>query len=260
MPCFRGPVHAGFALLAAIALSVSGCGRHTARAKVPVAPARIGATETGIASWYGIPYHGRRAASGEVFDMNTLTAAHRKLPFQTWVEVTNLSNGKRIDVRINDRGPFVRGRIIDLSQAAARNIDMLRPGTVRVRLKVIAPPKEVAREAVRETKIETATPAATPAPPPEPRTARVAPIDWYTVQAGAFADPTRAETLRSTLENLFMDARVIAGDRNLWRVVVGREMTLEEANELAARVRKEVGGALVVREPELTTPEPTTPK
>ena len=72
--------------------------------------------------------------------MEQLTAAHRTLPFQTWVEVTNLSNGKQVDVRINDRGPFAKGRIIDLSQAAARDIDMLRAGTARVRLKVIAPP------------------------------------------------------------------------------------------------------------------------
>src|SRR5258706_4403446 len=126
MTIFRAPVHAGFALLAAFVFSVCGCGRHAAHANIPPAPARIGSSEAGIASWYGIPYHGRRAASGELYDMESLTAAHRKLPFQTWVEVTNLSNGKRIDVRINDRGPFVKGRIIDLSQAAARDIDMLR--------------------------------------------------------------------------------------------------------------------------------------
>ena len=99
--------------------------------------ARIGATETGIASWYGVPYHGRRAASGEIYDMEQLTAAHRTLPFDTWVEVTNLDNGKHVDVRITDRGPFVDGRIIDLSRAAARQIDMLGPGIARVRLKVI---------------------------------------------------------------------------------------------------------------------------
>ncbi len=121
-------------------LAGTGCARRTV-ARVPAqAPrARIGSTETGIASWYGIPYDGRRAASGEIFDMQQLTAAHRTLPFDTWVEVTNLSNGKHVDVRINDRGPFVDGRIIDLSQAAAREIDLLRPGVARVRLKVVAP-------------------------------------------------------------------------------------------------------------------------
>ena len=111
--------------------------QHRAAARSACA-AQIGSTETGIASWYGVPYHGRPTASGEIFDMEKLTAAHRALPFQTWVEVTNLSNGKQVDVRITDRGPFVRGRIIDLSMAAARQIDMVRAGTARVRLKVIA--------------------------------------------------------------------------------------------------------------------------
>ena len=138
-------------MLAAAALLVTGCARRTtARVPAPAAPARIGSTETGVASWYGIPYHGRRAASGEIFDMEQLTAAHRTLPFETWVEVTNLTNGKRIDVRINDRGPFVDGRIIDLSQAAAREIDMLRAGIARVRLRVIPPPGRARSAAVRD--------------------------------------------------------------------------------------------------------------
>ena len=119
------PIHRGFAFIALAAFSAAGCGHHAVRAKGPIAPARIGSTESGVASWYGIPYHGRRAASGEIYDMEKLTAAHRRLPFQTWVEVTNLTNGKSVDVRINDRGPFAHGRIIDLSQAAARDIELL---------------------------------------------------------------------------------------------------------------------------------------
>jgi rare lipoprotein A len=120
---------------------MSGCSKKiSANAPNSVKPARIGLTETGIASWYGIPYDGRRAASGETFDMKKLTAAHRTLPFDTWVEVTNLANNKRVDVRINDRGPFINGRIIDLSQAAAREIDMLTAGIVRVKIKVIRKP------------------------------------------------------------------------------------------------------------------------
>ena len=103
-------------------------------------PARIGQTETGIASWYGIPYDGRRSANGEIFDMQKWTAAHRTLPFDTWVQVTNLANGKHVDVRITDRGPFVDGRIIDLSLAAARELDMVQSGIVRVRIKVIRKP------------------------------------------------------------------------------------------------------------------------
>lgn len=103
---------------------------------------RIGETQTGIASWYGNPYHGRRAANGEVFDMNKLTAAHRKYPFDTVVRVRNLSNSREVDVRITDRGPFVRGRIIDLSRAAANEIDMVNAGITKVKVKVIAVPKK----------------------------------------------------------------------------------------------------------------------
>lgn len=147
----RSPVHAGFrdrkeiAIVIAVAFSFSlatGCAKKTsAHVPVSVKPAAIGETETGIASWYGVPYNGRRAANGEVYDMEQLTAAHRTLPFDTWVEVTNLENKKHVDVRIIDRGPFVNGRIIDLSLAAAREIDMVTAGVVKVRIKVI-PKKE----------------------------------------------------------------------------------------------------------------------
>jgi rare lipoprotein A len=100
----------------------------------------VGWSETGVASWYGIPYDGRRTSSGEIFDMHALTAAHRTPPFNTWLEVTDLDNGKRIIVRINDRGPFVGDRIIDLSMGAADRIGMIRAGLAKVRLKVIKPP------------------------------------------------------------------------------------------------------------------------
>src|SRR5579863_10239105 len=153
---FRRPIHAGFTPLALALLFAAGCSHRAAHVNTPRVPARIGTTETGVASWYGFPYHGRRAASGEIYDMQQLTAAHRTLPFQTWIEVTNLSNGKQVDVRINDRGPFAKGRILDLSQAAARDIDMLRAGTARVRLKVIWPP----RVEPRATTTETAAPVA----------------------------------------------------------------------------------------------------
>lgn len=96
-----------------------------------------GGGAVGVASYYGPGFQGRSTASGERFNMYDMTAAHRTLPFGTNVEVTNLSNGKSVVVRINDRGPFKRGRIIDLSKAAARKIDMISNGTVRVRVKVL---------------------------------------------------------------------------------------------------------------------------
>jgi len=162
---FRSPIHAGAAILLAAALIAAACARRNI-ARVPPSPPRpvqIGDTENGIASWYGAPYHGRRAASGEIYDMEQFTAAHRTLPFGTWVEVTNLENGKRANVRITDRGPFVDGRVIDLSHAAAREIEMLGPGTARVRLKVIAAPS---------------------------------PIEQYAVQAGAFSNRDRRKFRR----------------------------------------------------------------
>ena len=91
----------------------------------------------GIASWYGAAHHGRRTASGEIFDMNAMTAAHRTYPFGTRVRVTDLATGRTVVVRINDRGPFVRGRIIDLSRAAAARLGIVQAGTARVRVERI---------------------------------------------------------------------------------------------------------------------------
>lgn len=93
--------------------------------------------EKGIASWYGRKYHGRLTASGERYDMNAMTAAHQRLPFGVLVEVKNLENGRKTRVRINDRGPFKKGRIIDLSYAAARELGMVEQGLARVRIKVV---------------------------------------------------------------------------------------------------------------------------
>jgi len=141
-----------------------------------------------MASWYGEPYHGRRAADGEIYDMERLTAAHRTLPFDTWVEVNNLDNGKHVDVRITDRGPFVKGRIIDLSRAAAREIDMLGPGVARVRLRVIEVPHA------------NAVPSRSPVSAPD---------EQYCAQAGAFSDRARAESLAESLASRFENVRVV---------------------------------------------------
>ena len=96
-----------------------------------------GYVEQGVASWYGKQFHGRRTASGEIFDMHAMTAAHKSLPIPTDVEVTNLSNGKKVIVRVNDRGPFVGQRILDLSYAAARALGLDRAGTGRVRVRAL---------------------------------------------------------------------------------------------------------------------------
>jgi rare lipoprotein A len=131
-------------------------------------PAMAAYTEQGNASWYGIPFDGRRASNGEIYDMHKLTAAHRTLPFDTVVRVTNLSNGKSTVVRITDRGPFVDNRIIDLSMAAAREIDSIGPGVVPVRLEILSP-------GIDPTS------------------------GFFTVQVGAFRDRGNAERLRERL-------------------------------------------------------------
>jgi rare lipoprotein A len=154
-----------------------------------------------------------------LYDMEKMTAAHRTLPFGTWVEVANVDNGLATRVRVIDRGPFVRGRIIDLSRAAARQIAMLGAGTAHVRLTVVAPPEVAAEEA------------------------------WFAVQVGAFSDRTRAETLRRRMQERFGEARLLLrdGDPPLWRVLVGREPAQERAAGLAERLRLELGDAFVVR-------------
>lgn len=98
-----------------------------------------GFAERGIASWYGKKFHGRKTSSGEIYNMNAMTAAHKTLPLPTYVRVKNLSNGKSVVVKVNDRGPFVGDRIIDLSYAAARKLDVVGPGTARVEVRVVDP-------------------------------------------------------------------------------------------------------------------------
>lgn len=99
--------------------------------------------DTGLASWYGAKHHGRRTASGEIFNQTSFTAAHQRLPLGSIVKVTNLENGKSVDLRINDRGPYQKGRIIDVSRAAATVLGMTRSGLARVRVELISSPEAV---------------------------------------------------------------------------------------------------------------------
>ena len=119
------------ALLVAYVPMLPGCAASSSRGTTHGG----GVSESGVASYYAHKYHGRKTASGERFDMNDMTAAHKTLPFGTRVRVTNLGNGKSVTVRINDRGPFVKGRVIDLSLAAAKKLDMVNAGLAQVRLR-----------------------------------------------------------------------------------------------------------------------------
>ncbi|SRR6266851_1259859 len=135
----------GFSIwpVAAVALVavLAGCTTSPGRLIGPSPGAIPGAVQTGEASWYGKPHHGHRTASGEIFDMYRLTAAHPSLPFGSRVRVTNLRNGRSVEVRVNDRGPIVAGRIIDLSYAAAQELVAVSDGTIPVRIRVLSIPR-----------------------------------------------------------------------------------------------------------------------
>lgn len=136
----NGKPPGAFIFLAAIGLAVvlSGCGSSKPVQRRPATrPSSYEAT--GIASYYGGKFHGRRTASGERFDMHAMTAAHPALPFGTQVQVRRPKTGRSVTVRINDRGPFIKGRIIDLSYAAAKQLGMLADGVARVHIRVVAP-------------------------------------------------------------------------------------------------------------------------
>ncbi|MEO0279013.1 MAG: septal ring lytic transglycosylase RlpA family protein, partial [candidate division WOR-3 bacterium] len=136
-----------FFLVLFLQITLVSCGYFYKRPLVSEYP--VGYTEKGLASWYGLEEHGKPTASGEPFNMFDYTAAHKSLPFGTHVEVRNLKNGKVVVVRINDRGPFIEGRIIDLSYASAQAIGMLEDGIVPVELKVVDLPTPIAEYRLR---------------------------------------------------------------------------------------------------------------
>ena len=183
------------------------------RSKTPGTPAPEGYTEEGNASWYGVPFNGRRASNGEIYDMYKLTAAHRTLPFDTVVRVTNLNNGKSTTVRITDRGPFVENRIIDLSLAAAREIESVGPGVVPVRVEVL-------------------TPGIDPTG------------GYFTVQVGAFRDSNNAQRLRDRL-NLSYSPIFIqqydSPDGIYYRVRVGKVSGEDAARQFGEQLRNREG-------------------
>jgi rare lipoprotein A len=112
-----------------------------------------GFKEKGLASWYGEPFHGRKTASGEIYDMDKVSAAHKTLPLHTWIEVRNMSNNRLLTLRVNDRGPFVPGRIIDLSRAAARELGVYGPGVAKVYIKAVTGRRAQQLEAVQRANL-----------------------------------------------------------------------------------------------------------
>jgi len=180
------------------------------------APHARGFVQQGKASWYGEKFHGRKTASGEIYNMYAMTAAHKTLPLGTHVRVQNLENNREIEVRINDRGPFVRHRIIDLSYTAAKKIEIIGPGTALV--KIVA----LGSGPLSGTK--------TPTRPSEDST------DYYTgnftIQVGAFSDRKNAERLLTKLDQIYKNAHISDynnGFETFYRVRVGNCSTLEAA-------------------------------
>lgn len=183
-----------------------------------------GYEEEGMASWYGPGFHGRRTSSGEEYDQNAMTAAHTILPFQSEIEVTNLRNGRSVVVRINDRGPFARSRIIDLSRAAAMRLDMIGTGTTRVRLRHVG-----SRPAVSA---------------PVPRQ----PVEGiFYIQVGAFGDRGNAAAAVRKARRMGMQAAIQPGKR-LLKVMLGPWQDLNTANDNLWRVRESFPQAFVVSE------------
>jgi peptidoglycan lytic transglycosylase len=164
--------------------------------------------EEGVASWYGFPFQGRRTSNGEIYEMHEFTAAHRTLPFNTVVRVTNLRNAKQTEVRINDRGPFVANRVIDLSLSAAQAIDMVGTGTTPVRLEIISGPN------------------------PQ--------LGFFGVQVGAFLVQENAERLKLQLATRYSPVSIATYDSPtgmFYRVRVGREAGENAAQQLADRLK-----------------------
>ena len=201
------------ALLSSVLLA-GACARNPGPA--PMRAVEAGWRQDGEASWYGPGFDGKRTASGEVYDMDALTAAHQELPFGSRVRVLNLDNGREIQVRINDRGPFARGRVIDLSRAAAREIGMLASGTARVRIEVLGAD----------------TPPLAAAPSDEPVSI---PESCSLVQVGAYREHRNAAEMVRRLEARGEPVRELRGGDGIVRVLVGPYETEAETRLILER-------------------------
>jgi len=221
---FRANKHRGFACLVLLAgwAFATGCGGGR-KIKISSPVARTGMSEEGVASWYGEPYHGRRAANGEVYDMRTMTAAHPSLPFETWVSVRHLDNRKSTQVRITDRGPFVKGRIVDLSRAAAEEIDLVRQGTAKVKLTVIDPPRSYVRGRQFTVQVTTAR----------------------TQQNAQFLE----RKLKGKYKDVFIRYRPPIAKGNTpeaWRLLVGKVDDVKQAQKTLLEVRPDYPNSFVI--------------
>jgi rare lipoprotein A len=197
----------------------------------------VGYWERGVASWYGPGFHKVRTSTGEIYDMYGMTAAHKTLPLPAYVRVTNLQNGRSVVVRVNDRGPFVGNRIIDLSYSAAAKLGMLRNGTAMVDVRSIdvsVPPPVITASSGTPAPLASASPGAAPV--------AAAPSSALFVQAGAFSDPANAERLAEKLRGrsygkVFVREDQIAG-RRMYRVRIGPVPDVAEFDRVVAALER----------------------
>lgn len=192
-------------------LLLAACSIPPAKVAIPIAPGTR-PTQTGIASWYGPGFYGKPTASGTIYDQNDLTAAHQTLPLGTRVLVTNLQNSSTVEVTINDRGPFAKGRILDLSYAAGRALGMIVPGTIPVQLEVIESPTNIGF--IRSS------------------------LD-YTLQMGSFSQRQNAQELRDRLAKSHPDVTITplqVKDATYYRVQLGTFSDRAAAEEQARQI------------------------
>jgi peptidoglycan lytic transglycosylase len=186
-----------------------------------------GFNQQGIASWYGKKFHGKRTSSGETYDMYAMTAAHKTLILPAYVEVTNLGNGKKVIVKVNDRGPFHENRIIDLSYSAATKLDVIAKGTALVKLRVVEPGYVSGKDPGKKgAPVETISPDHSPG-------------DFF-IQVGAFSDLGNAENLRRKLNTigntLVKISQVVIDNRSLYRVRIGPLSNVDNADKIVQQL------------------------
>lgn len=188
----------------------------------------VGFSEEGIASWYGKDFHGKKTANGERYDMYGMTAAHKLLPFNTQVKVTNVRNGRSIIVRVNDRGPFVEKRVIDLTKTGAEKLDIVGSGTARVRVESVGAVAGISRGKQEGTFEMKGT---------------------FYVQVGAFGQKQNASRLTSNIKNSGKNARFYYSEMvNFWRVQIGPYDTLDKAENARSSLLGQYPGCFVIAE------------
>jgi len=188
----------------------------------PIASAS-GFMQTGIASWYGSKFHGRKTSNGEIYNMYAMTAAHKTLPMNTWVSVHNLKNNRKIVVRINDRGPFIRGRIIDLSYTGAKRIGIVDSGTVKVRITALGQATSYSKKTNNPVSFK--------------------PVNYwkgnFTVQVGAFQVKANAVKYKSKLSKTYQNAHIVTFTDHrgvFYRVRIGKFTNLKDAERFSEKI------------------------